>query len=130
MFGRADVLGDRLWPLDRRDGTRWCRARWPPPTCWPSSGIEPRVLNVSTIKPLDEAAIVAAACETGAIVTVEEAMIEGGLGAAVAEIVVRNAPVPMRLLGVKGFAPTGKSRVPVRSFRAQSRRHRRRGART
>ena len=65
------------------------------------------MLNVSTIKPLDEAAIVAAARETGAIVTVEEAMIEGGLGAAVAEVVVRHAPVPMRMLGVKGFAPTG-----------------------
>ncbi len=72
-------------------------------------GIQPQILMFSTIKPLDEAAIVATACENGAIVTVEEAMIEGGLGAAVAEIVVRNAPVPMRLLGVKGFAPTGKA---------------------
>lgn len=47
------------------------------------------------------------ACDTGAIVTIEEAMTEGGLGAAVAAVVVRHAPVPMRLLGVKGFAPTG-----------------------
>jgi len=70
-------------------------------------GLQVRVLNVATIKPLDEAAIVAAARETGAIVTVEEAMIEGGLGAAVAEVVVRHAPVPMRMLGVQGFAPTG-----------------------
>jgi len=70
-------------------------------------GLQVRVLNVATIKPLDEAVIVAAARETAAIVTVEEAMIEGGLGAAVAEIVVRHAPVPMRMLGVKGFAPTG-----------------------
>ncbi|MDE3176551.1 MAG: transketolase family protein [Pseudomonadota bacterium] len=72
-------------------------------------GLQARVLNVATIKPLDEAVIVAAARETGAIVTVEEAMIEGGLGAAVAEIVVRHAPAPMRLLGVKGFAPTGSA---------------------
>lgn len=71
--------------------------------------ISARVLNVSTIKPLDEAAIIAAARETGAIVTVEEAMIEGGLGAAVASVVVRNAPVPMRILGVPGFAPTGET---------------------
>ena len=70
-------------------------------------GLRARVLNVSTIKPLDEAAIIAAARETKAIVTVEEAMVEGGLGAAVAEVVVRHAPAPMRMLGVKGFAPTG-----------------------
>jgi transketolase len=72
-------------------------------------GIEARVMNVSTIKPLDEAAIIAAARETGAIVTAEEATVEGGLGAAVAETVVRNWPVPMRILGVKGFAPTGSA---------------------
>ena len=72
-------------------------------------GVDARVINVSTIKPLDEAAIIAAARETGAIVTAEEAMTEGGLGAAVAETVVRNAPVPMRILGVKGFAPTGSA---------------------
>ena len=72
-------------------------------------GLQARVINVSTIKPLDEAVIIAAARETGAIVTLEEAMVEGGLGAAVAEIVVQNAPVPMRILGVKGFAPTGSS---------------------
>ncbi len=72
-------------------------------------GLEARVINVSTVKPLDEAAIVAAALETGAIVTVEEATIEGGLGAAVAETVVRHAPVPMRILGVTGFAPTGSA---------------------
>ena len=72
-------------------------------------GVQARVLNVSTVKPLDEAAIVAAARETGAIVTVEEAMTEGGLGAAVARVVVENAPVRMRILGVKGFAPTGSA---------------------
>jgi transketolase len=72
-------------------------------------GLDARVLNVATIKPLDEAAIVAAARETGAIVTVEEGMTEGGLGAAIAEVVVRHAPVPMRILGVKGFAPTGSA---------------------
>ncbi len=70
-------------------------------------GIEARVLNMSTVKPVDEAAIVAAAAETGAIVTVEESMVEGGLGAAVAAVVVENHPVRMRLLGVPGFAPTG-----------------------
>ena len=72
-------------------------------------GIEARVINISTIKPLDEGAIIAAARETGAIVTAEEATTEGGLGAAVAEVVVRHAPVPMRILGVRGFAPTGSA---------------------
>ena len=80
-------------------------------------GLEARVLNVSTIKPLDEAAIIAAARDTGAIVTVEEAVIEGGLGAAVAQTVVRNAPVPMRMLGVTGFAPTGSSEFLFDHFR-------------
>lgn len=71
--------------------------------------IAARVINISTIKPLDEAAIIAAARETGAIVTAEEATTEGELGAAVAAVVVRHAPVPMRILGVKGFAPTGSA---------------------
>jgi len=70
-------------------------------------GVSARVLNISTIKPIDEAAIISAARETKGIVTVEEAMIEGGLAAAVAELVVRHAPAPMRMLGVSGFAPTG-----------------------
>ena len=72
-----------------------------------ATGIAARVLNVSTIKPLDEAAILRAAAETGRIVTAEEAVVEGGLGAAVAELVSQHRPVPMRILGVTGFAPTG-----------------------
>ncbi len=72
-------------------------------------GINVRVLNMSTISPLDEAAVIAAAQETGAIVTAEEALIAGGLGAAVASVVVRHHPVPMRILGVTGFAPTGST---------------------
>jgi transketolase len=79
-------------------------------------GIEARVINISTIKPLDEAAIIAAARETGAIITAEEATTEGGLGAAVAEVVVRHAPVPMRILGVKGFAPTGSASYLLEHF--------------
>jgi transketolase len=74
-----------------------------------AQGLNARVINVSTVKPLDEAVIIAAARETGGIVTIEEAVVQGGLGAAVAETVVRNAPVPMRILGVTGFAPTGSA---------------------
>ena len=72
-------------------------------------GIAARVLNMTTIQPLDEAAVIAAATETGRIVTVEEAIIHGGLGSAVAECVVQKRPVPMRILGVPHLAPTGST---------------------
>jgi transketolase len=66
------------------------------------------VINMSTVRPIDREAIVAAAQETGHIVTIEEHSIYGGLGSAVAEVVCTTAPVPMRILGVPGvFAPTG-----------------------
>jgi len=71
-------------------------------------GVDARVINMSTIKPIDREAIEQAACETGAIVTVEEHTVHGGLGSAVAEVVVATCPVPMRIVGVPGvFAPTG-----------------------
>lgn len=73
-----------------------------------AEGISARVLSMPSIKPLDEDALLAAARETGAIVTVEEAL-TSGLGGAVAELVVRHHPVPMRFVGVPDtFAPTGK----------------------
>ncbi|MFV2022391.1 transketolase family protein [Micromonospora sp. LOL_023] len=74
-------------------------------------GIEARVLSMPTVKPLDVDAVVAAARETGAIVTVEEALTTGGLGGAVAETVVQHHPVPVRFVGVPDvFAPTGSAR--------------------
>jgi transketolase len=67
-----------------------------------------RVINMSTVRPIDREAIIAAARQTGHIVTVEEHSIYGGLGGAVAEVVCTTVPVPMRILGVPGvFAPTG-----------------------
>jgi transketolase len=73
-------------------------------------GIDARVLSVPSIKPLDVDAIVAAARETGAIVTAEEATVNGGLGGAVAEVVVEHHPVPVRRVGVPDtFAPTGSA---------------------
>jgi transketolase len=73
-----------------------------------AQGIEARVLNMATVRPLDREAIIAAAVETGGIVTAEEHTIYGGLGSAVAEVVVTTHPVPMRMVGVPGvFAPTG-----------------------
>lgn len=75
-----------------------------------AQGIEARVLNMATVRPLDREAIIAAAQETGGIVTAEEHTIYGGLGSAVAEVVVTTHPVPMRMVGVPGvFAPTGST---------------------
>ncbi len=74
------------------------------------NGIHARVLNMASVRPIDKASIVKAAQETGAIVTCEEHTIFGGLGSAVAEVIVESNPVPMKLLGVPGeFAPTASA---------------------
>lgn len=71
--------------------------------------INARVINLSSIKPMDEAVLIAAAKETGAIVTAEEHSVIGGMGSAVAEVIVKKAPVPMEMLGVEGvFGESGK----------------------
>lgn len=62
--------------------------------------IDARVINMHSIKPIDREAIVKAAKETGAIVTAEEHQVHGGLGSAVAEVVVQNQPVPMAIIGM------------------------------
>jgi transketolase len=80
-------------------------------------GIAARVLNMSTVRPLDREAIIEAAIQTGRIVTVEEHTIYGGLGGAVAEVIVANCPVPMRILGIPGvFAPTGSAQWLLEHF--------------
>ena len=71
-----------------------------------AEGLHVRVLNMATLNPLDEAALHDAAA-TGAIVTVEEAHIRGGLGGAVAEFTAGHRPVPVERLGFPGFLPTG-----------------------
>ena len=65
-----------------------------------ADGINVRVLDMSTIKPLDTEAVIKAAKETGAVMTIEDHTVLGGLGAAVAEVVVQNQPVPMELVGI------------------------------
>jgi transketolase len=73
-----------------------------------AEGVEARVLEVHTIKPLDMGAILAAAGETGAIVTAEEHSIVGGLGGAVAEAVAATCPVPVERVGIRDtFATSG-----------------------
>ena len=80
-------------------------------------GIQARVINMATVRPIDREAIIDAAEQTGAIVTVEEHTIYGGLGSAVAEVVVTTRPVPMRILGVPGvFAPTGPTQFLFEHF--------------
>jgi len=72
-------------------------------------GIYCRVLNMSTLKPIDEAAIIRAAAETGAIVTAEEHLEHGGLGSLVAQVVAQNQPVPMEFVAIKDtYAKSGK----------------------
>jgi len=72
-------------------------------------GIYCRVLNMSTLKPIDEAAIIQAAAETGAIVTAEEHLEHGGLGSLVAQVVAQNRPVPMEFIAIKDtYAKSGK----------------------
>lgn len=74
-----------------------------------AEGVSVRVIDMHTIKPLDEAAIIKAAEETKAIVTAEEHSVLGGLGSAVAEVVVQNCPVKMAMVGQKDcFGESGK----------------------
>ena len=72
-------------------------------------GINCRVLNMSTLKPIDETAIIQAAKETGAIVTAEEHLEHGGLGSIVSQVVVKNHPVPIEFVAIKDiYAKSGK----------------------
>jgi transketolase len=73
-------------------------------------GIDCRVINMHTLKPLDEAAIVKAASETGAIVVAEEHLAQGGLGSRVAQTVAREQPVPMEFVNLGDrYALSGKA---------------------
>lgn len=72
-------------------------------------GINARIIDIHTIKPIDKDIIVKAAKETGAIVTAEEHNMIGGLGSAVAEVVVQNYPAPVKIVGLKDtFGRSGK----------------------
>ncbi len=80
-------------------------------------GISARVIDCHTLKPLDEALILQAARETGAIVTAENNVIFGGLGSAVAELLVENHPIPMKRIGVRDtFAESGPYMELIRKY--------------
>ncbi len=80
-------------------------------------GVECMVINSHTVKPLDEKTIIEAAKKTGAVVSVEEHQINGGLGSAVAECLSRNYPVPQEYIGVQNrFGESGEPDELVEKF--------------
>lgn len=82
-----------------------------------SHKISVRVINCHTIKPLDKETILKSAQETGAIVTVEEHQITGGLGGAVAEVLSQNYPVPLKIIGIEDrFGESGKPDELLKKF--------------
>lgn len=76
--------------------------------------IDARVINLHTLKPVDEKILVKAARETGAVVTAEEHSLYGGLGSAVSEVLSQNYPVPMKMIGMK---ECGQSGTPQELFK-------------
>ena len=80
-------------------------------------GLKVRVINNHTIKPMDEATIIQAAKDAGAIVTVEEHQVQGGMGSRVAEILAQNYPVPMEFIGVQNrFGESGEPNELIEAF--------------
>ena len=73
-----------------------------------AEGVAARVINMASVSPLDTD-LIAAAAQTGAIVTAEEGLAQGGLGGAIAEYCAQYDPVRMRMLGFPGFLPTGSA---------------------
>ncbi len=80
-------------------------------------GIHARVLNIHTIKPLDETAVVIAAKECGVLVTAEEHQIAGGLGSAVSEVISKQYPVPIEFIGMNDrFGESGTPHELMQKF--------------
>ena len=82
-----------------------------------ADGIDAKVINIHTIKPLDEELVLAAAKETGKIVTVEEHSIIGGLGGAVSELLSEKLPTPVLRLGIKDvFGESGPAKELIAKY--------------
>lgn len=82
-----------------------------------AEGVSCRVLNMATLKPLDEAAVIKAATETGAVVTAEEHLEHGGLGSLVSQTIVRNHPAPMEFVAVKDvYGQSGKPAELMKAY--------------
>ena len=80
-----------------------------------SKKINARVINLHTPKPIDAETIIKAARQTGAVLTVEEHTVFAGMGSAVAEVLVQNCPVPMKIMGIEGVF--GESGTPDELFK-------------
>jgi transketolase len=82
-----------------------------------ADGVSARVLNASSLRPFDRDAIVAAAAETGAIVTAEDHFIHGALGGIVAETLVEERPAPVEFVGMRDrYGTSGPSDVVLEYF--------------
>ena len=80
-------------------------------------GISTRVINLHTPKPLDKKTLLKAAKDTGAFVTIEEHSVAGGMGSAVAEFIVENCPVPIKMLGIRdSFGESGEPLELLKHF--------------
>jgi len=114
-FGQASQLRDGSHLTLIANGTMVCRAL-EAASLLQADGIDAAVVNMSTVRPLDRAAVRQATAR-GPIITIEEHTIVGGLGGAVAEAVATSHPVRMRLLGIPGeFAPTGSPEYLFQHF--------------
>ena len=83
-----------------------------------ADGIDAKIINIHTIKPLDEELIVAAAKETGKVVTVEEHSVIGGLGSAVCDALVEKCPVPVKKIGVQDvFGESGPAAALLAKYK-------------
>jgi transketolase len=109
QFGKADVLraGSDVSIL-ATGGTVWNSLEAAKKLT--ESGISAEVINVASIKPLDEETLLLSAGKTGRVVTVEDHSIHGGLGGAVAELLGEVMPTPVKRLGVIGFGASGDAK--------------------
>lgn len=82
-----------------------------------AEGINARLIDIHTIKPIDSEILIKAAKETGAVVTAEEHTVIGGLGSAVAEVLSENCPIPVKMVGVQDkFGRSGKPNLLVEFY--------------
>ncbi len=79
-------------------------------------GISCRVINMATVSPLDEKAVLDAACDTGALVTAEEHLLQGGLGSSVARLLANRAPTPLETVGLTGYAESGNPQALLEKY--------------
>ena len=79
-------------------------------------GISCRVINMATVSPLDRDAVLAAARETGALVTAEEHLLQGGLGSAIASLLAGSVPAPVEMVGLTGYGESGDPKLLLEKY--------------